>query len=180
MFIRAIGVLSKFSIPFMIVAIISYGIFRRVNVYESFLEGAKGGFTTAIKIIPSFIAMLVAIGVFRASGAMDILINLLRPITDILYIPGELISMMLMRPLSGSGAQGIMSELATSFGAESFISKTSAVMMGSSETTFYVLAIYFGSVSIKKQRHALTTGLTADLAGLLAAIIVSRIFFQLT
>lgn len=177
MFFKIMSILSKFSIPFMIVGIISYGMSKKINAYESFLEGAKGGFSTAVKIIPSFIAMLVAIGVFRESGAMDILINILEPITNILYIPGELVPMMLMRPLSGSGAQGILSELATNFGADSFIAKTAAVMMGSSETTFYVLAIYFGSVSIKKQRHALTTGLTADLAGLLAAIIVSRIFY---
>lgn len=179
MFFEIMGVLSKFSIPFIIIGIIIYGIYKRINVYESFLEGAKGGFSTAIKIIPSFIAMLVAIGVFRESGAMEILIKILKPITNILYIPGELLPMMLMRPLSGSGAQGMMSEFALNLGTDSFISKTAAVMMGSSETTFYVLAIYFGSVNIKKQRHALTTGLTADLAGLLAAIIVSRIFFQL-
>lgn len=161
----------------MIVGIIFFGLIKKVNVYESFLEGAKGGFSTAIKIIPSFVAMLVAIGVFRASGAMDILIKILKPITSILDIPGELISMMLMRPLSGSGAQGIMTELISNYGPESLIAKTSAVMMGSSETTFYVLAVYFGSVSIKKQRHALATGLTADAAGLISAIIISKIFF---
>ncbi len=176
MFIQILEMISAFAIPFMIVGIILFGLIKRVNVYESFLEGAKGGFSTAIKIIPSFIAMLVAIGVFRASGAMDILIQMLKPITNILDIPGELISMILMRPLSGSGAQGIMTELIKTYGPESLIAKTSAVMMGSSETTFYVLAVYFGSVSIKKQRHALTTGLTADAAGLISAIIISRIF----
>lgn len=179
MFFKIMSLLSQLSIPFMIVGIISYGMAKKINVYESFIEGAKGGFYTAIKIIPSFIAMLVAIGVFRESGAMDILINILKPITNILYIPGELLPMMLMRPLSGSGAQGIMSELAVNFGGDDFITKTAAVMMGSSETTFYVLAIYFGSINIKKQRHALSTGLTADIAGLLAAILVSRIFFSL-
>lgn len=177
MFIQIIEVISTFAIPFMIVGIIFFGLIKRVNVYECFLEGAKGGFSTAIKIIPSFIAMLVAIGVFRASGAMDILIQILKPITNILDIPGELISMMLMRPLSGSGAQGIMTELIKTHGPESLMAKTSSVMMGSSETTFYVLAVYFGSIGIKKQRHALATGLTADVAGLIAAIIISRVFF---
>lgn len=171
-------ILSKFAIPFMIVGIISYGLFKRVNVYESFLEGAKGGFTTAVKVIPSFVAMLVAIGVFRASGAMDYLIIGIRPIIQRFNIPAELVPMIIMRPLSGSGAQGTMSELAISHGPESLLARTAAVMMGSSETTFYVLAIYFASINIKKQRHALSAGLLADLAGLISAIYIARIFFN--
>ncbi len=171
-------IISKFAIPFMIVGIIFYGIVKNIPIYESFIEGAKDGFSTAIRIIPSFVAMLVAIGVFRESGAMEFFIKLITPIIEIFNIPGEVVPMILMRPLSGSGAQGIMSELATNYGAESILARTAAVMMGSSETTFYVLAVYFGSVSIKKQRHALSAGLIADLIGLISAIYITRIFFN--
>lgn len=177
MFINIMQIISKFAIPFMIVGIISYGMLKNIKVYDSFTEGAKDGFTTAIRIIPFFVAMLVAIGVFRASGAMDILIKGLLPITKLLKIPEEVFPMVLMRPLSGSGAQGIVSELATTHGPESMVARIAAVMMGSSETTIYILAVYFGSISIKKQRHALTTGLIADLAGLLAAVYITKIFF---
>lgn len=177
MLLKIINVLSKFAIPFMIVGIISFGIKRKVKVYESFIEGAKDGFTTAIRIIPSFVAMLVAIGVFRESGAMDLIVNIFSPILKLFNIPKELIPMIVMRPLSGSGAQGILSELAKTFGAESIIARTAAVMMGSSETTLYILAIYFGSVSIKKQRHALPACLFADLVGFISAIYISRLFF---
>ncbi len=177
MFLEIMQLLSKFAIPFMIVGIISYGIIKNVKVYESFTEGAKDGFATAIRIIPSFVAMLVAIGVFRESGAMDLLVKLLTPVIEIFKIPGEIVPMIFMRPLSGSGAQGIMSELATNYGPESLLARMAAVMMGSSETTFYVLAVYFGSISIKKQRHALSVGLIADLAGFVSAVYITRLFF---
>ncbi len=178
MFLEIMQILSKLAIPFMIVGIISYGMSKNIKVYESFVEGAANGFTTAIKIIPSFVAMFVAIGVFRESGAMDLLIKGLTPIMEIFHIPGEVVPMIFMRPLSGSGAQGIVSELATNYGPESLIARTAAVMMGSSETTFYVLAVYFGSVSIKKQRHALSAGLMADFAGLISAVYITRLFFR--
>jgi spore maturation protein B len=177
MFIEVMEILSRFAIPFMIVGIIFYGIIRNIKVYESFMEGAKDGFTTAIRIIPSFVAMLVAIGVFRESGAMDMLIKLFSPVIELFKIPGEVVPMIFMRPLSGSGAQGIMSELIKIHGPESLLGRTAAVMMGSSETTFYILAVYFGSVSIKKHRHALSAGLIADLVGLVSAVYVARIFF---
>lgn len=177
MFINTMQIISKFAIPFMIVGIILYGMAKKIKVYDSFTEGAKDGFATAIKIIPFFVAMLVAIGVFRASGAMDILIKTLSPITRFLNIPEEVFPMIFMRPLSGSGAQGIVSELATTHGPESVVARIAAVMMGSSETTVYILAVYFGSVSIRKQRHALTTGLITDLIGLLAAVYITNIFF---
>lgn len=178
MFFEIMQILSKFAIPFMIVGIISYGMSKNVPIYESFIEGAKDGFSTAIRIIPSFVAMLVAIGVFRESGAMDLLIKLITPVIETFQIPGEVVPMIIMRPLSGSGAQGIMSELATNYGPESILARTSAVMMGSSETTLYVLAVYFGSISIKKQRHALAAGLIADFAGLISAVYITRMFFN--
>lgn len=177
MFIEIIQFLSKIAIPLMIVGIISYGVSKNIKVYDSFTEGAKDGLTTAIRIIPFFVAMLVAIGVFRASGAMEYLIKGLTPITSLLNIPGEVVPMIFMRPLSGSGAQGIVSEMAIIHGPESILTRTVAVMMGSSETTIYILAVYFGSVSIKKQRHALASGLIADLVGVISAIYITKIFF---
>lgn len=177
MFIKAIEAISVFAIPFVIIVFVGYGLIKKINVYESFTEGAKDGFNTAVRIIPFLVAMLVAIGVFRASGALDLLTNALSPITSKIGMPGEVLPMAFMRPLSGGGAQGVMSDLVSTHGPESLIGRMSAVMMGSTETTFYVLAVYFGSVSIKRQRHALSVGLIADLAGVLAAVAVTRIFF---
>lgn len=178
MLLKLLESISQLAIPFMIVGIIAYGLKKNVKVYDAFVEGAKGGFATFIRILPSFVAMLVAIGVFRESGALDLLTKTLRPIVKTVNIPEEVVPMMIMRPLSGSGAQSIISQLARTYGPESLACRTAAVMMGSSETTLYVLAIYFGSISIKKQRHALASGLIADLVGFLSAVYVSRIFFN--
>lgn len=177
MFVKVIEAISKYAIPFIFLGITMYGLFKKVSVYEAFTDGAKEGFTTGVRIIPYLVAMLVAIGVFRASGALELLTKVLSPITNAIGMPGELLPMALMRPLSGGGAQGVMSELITTHGPESLIGRISAVMMGSTETTFYILAVYFGAVSIKKSRHALSAGLLADLAGLLTAVYVSRLFF---
>ncbi len=175
--VEVLNFISTYAILFIIVAIPSYGLIRKVNVYESFTNGAKEGFNVALKIIPYLVAMLVAIGIFRSSGAMDILLRGLKPITDLFNIPGELIPMAIMRPLSGGGASGIATSIMENQGVNSFAGTAAAVMMGSTETTFYVLAVYFGSVGIKKERHALLTGLTADLCGLIAAIVITKIMF---
>lgn len=177
MFIKILEAISIYAIPFIIISFIVFGLIKKVKVYESFTEGAKEGFNTAVRIIPFLVAMLVAIGVFRASGAMELLTKALSPITQMIGMPGEVLPMAIMRPLSGGGAQGLMADLVTTHGPESLIGRMSAVMMGSTETTFYVLAVYFGSVAIKKQRHALTVGLLADLSGVIAAVLVTRIFF---
>lgn len=177
MFIKVMETVSKYAIPFMFLGIVIYGLFKKVSVYEAFTDGAKEGFNTGVRIIPYLAAMLVAIGVFRASGAMELLTKALSPITNAIGIPGELLPMALMRPLSGGGAQGVMSELITTHGPESLVGRISAVMMGSTETTFYVLAVYFGAISVKKTRHALPAGLLADLAGILTAVYASRLFF---
>lgn len=177
MFVKIMEAISLYAIPLIIVGFIVFGLAKKVSVYESFTEGAKEGFTTAVRIIPFLVAMLVAIGVFRASGAMDVLTNLLSPITNKIGMPGELLPMAIMRPLSGGGAQGLMSDLLTTHGTESLIGRMAAVMMGSTDTTFYILAVYFGSVAVKKQRHALPVGLLADAAGLITAVIVTRLFF---
>lgn len=177
MFIKVIEAISNYAIPLIIVGFLVFGMSKKVKVYESFTEGAKEGFTTAVRIIPFLVAMLVAIGVFRASGAMGLLTKALSPITNLIGMPGEILPMAFMRPLSGGGAEGIMTDLITTNGPESLIGRMAAVMMGSTETTFYVLSVYFGSVSVKKQRHALPVGLLADLAGLITAVLVTRLFF---
>lgn len=177
MIIDFINDISKYAIPFILLSIPTYGFLKKVKVYESFTEGAKEGFDTAVRIIPFLVAMLVSIGVFRASGALDILVNLLSPITDLIGMPAETLPMAFMRPLSGGGATGIMSELITTHGPDSLIGRMVSVMMGSTETTFYVLAIYFGSVSIKKTRHALPAGLIADFVGIVTAVIVTNLVF---
>ncbi|WMM25110.1 spore maturation protein [Tissierella sp. MB52-C2] len=177
MFVEIMESISIYAIPVIIVGFILFGMAKKVKVYESFTEGAKEGFNTAVRIIPFLVAMLVAIGAFRASGAMELLTKALSPITNLIGMPGEVLPMAFMRPLSGGGAQGIMTDLITTHGTESLIGRMASVMMGSTETTFYVLAVYFGSIAVKKQRHALSVGLLADLAGLLTAVFVTRLFF---
>lgn len=177
MFIKIMEGISKYAIPFILLAIPTYGVFKKVKVYESFTEGAKDGFTTAIKIIPYLVAMLVSIGIFRASGAMEILTSALSPITSKIGMPGETLPMALMRPLSGGGASGIMNSLFETHGPDSLIGRMSSIMMGSTETTFYVLAVYFGAVSVRKTRHALPAGLIADGIGIIVAVLVTNMMF---
>lgn len=164
----------------IIIAFILAGIRKKINVYDAFIEGAKDGFTTAVRIIPYLVAILVGIGVFRASGAMDMLID------GIKYGVGvcggntdfvEALPTALMKPLSGSGARGMMIDSMTTYGADSFIGRLSCIFQGSTDTTFYVLAVYFGSVGVVKMRHAVTCGLLADLAGIIAAIAIAYMFF---
>ncbi len=168
--LNLVQAISIFAIPALVVFVIIYGAIRKVNVYEAFVEGAKEGFNVAVRIIPYLVAMLVAIGVFRAGGAMSILSALLSPVTSLIGMPAETIPMALMRPLSGSGALGVMSEIITAHGPDSLIGRMVSVMMGSGETTFYVLAVYFGSVSISKTRHAVPAGIVADVASILASV----------
>lgn len=172
-----INLLSVIAIPLMIITFLVWGFVKKVRVYEVFVEGAKDGFTTAIRIIPYLVAMLFAIGIFRASGAMDVLISMIAPLTNLIGMPPETLPMALMRPLSGSGSLGIMTELMKVHGPDSFIGILSSTLYGSSETTFYILAVYFGSVNIKNTRHAVPVGLLADLAGVLAAVFICRLLF---
>ena len=177
MFENIVNAISLYAIPFIIVSIVLFGAFKKVNVYETFTDGAKDGFTTAISIIPFLVGMLVAIGVFRASGALDLITNALTPITNKIGMPGEVLPMALIRPLSGGGASGVMNELFATYGPDSLIGKMASVMNGSTETTFYVLAVYFGAVGIKKTRHALPAGLIADAVGLITAVVVTNMMF---
>ena len=176
-FIKTINFISTFSIPLIFLFIVSYGFLKGIKLYEAFTEGAKEGFTTAIRVIPFLTGMLVAIGIFRASGAMDYLTLILSPLTNLIGMPSEVLPMALMRPLSGGGANGIMNSLFNKYGPDSLIGTMASIMSGSTDTTFYILAVYFGSINIKKTRHALPAGLTADVAGLMAATIITNIIF---
>lgn len=164
----------------VIVSFILAGLWKRVNVYDAFIEGAKEGFTTAVRIIPYLVAILVAVGVFRASGAMDMAIGGIRRGVEWLGLNSDFVGGLptaFMKPLSGSGARGMMLEAMKTYGADSFVGRLSCILQGSTDTTFYILAVYFGSVSIKYTRHAVACGLLADLIGTMAAIAVCYLFF---
>ena len=165
----------------IIVAFILAGVRKRINVYDAFIEGAKEGFNTAIRIIPYLVAMLVAIAVFRASGAMDVLIGSIRWLIASLGVDARFVDALptaIMKPLSGSGARGMMVDAMNTYGADSFVGRLSCIFQGSTDTTFYILAVYFGSVGIRKTRHAVACGLLADLAGVIAAIAIAYFFFS--
>ncbi len=170
--------LSIIAIPFLIIFFIGYGAFKKVKVYEQFVEGAKEGFSIAIKILPYLVAMLVAIGIFRAGGAMQWLITVLTPVTTLIGMPAEALPMALMRPLSGSGSLGLMTEIIQVHGPDSFIGILVSTFYGSTETTFYVLAVYFGAVNIKNTRHAVPVGLIADICGILGALFIVKLLFS--
>ena len=164
----------------IIVAFILAGVRKKVNVYDAFIEGAKEGFTTAVRIIPYLVAILVGIGVFRASGAMDMLISGIAKGVEACGGNTDFVAALptaLMKPLSGSGARGMMVDAMTTYGADSFVGRLSCIFQGSTDTTFYILAVYFGSVGVKHTRHAVSCGLLADLAGIIAAIFICYLFF---
>lgn len=164
----------------IIISFIVAGVRKKINVYESFIDGAKDGFQTAVRIIPYLVAILVAIGVFRASGAMDMLIGMINDGVSLLGVDTQWVEAMptaLMKPLSGSGARGMMVDAMTTYGADSFVGRLSCVFQGSTDTTFYILAVYFGSVGVRHTRHAVSCGLLADLAGIIAAIAICYMFF---
>ena len=165
----------------IIIFFILLAVIRRVNVYEAFIDGAKDGFHVAVKIIPYLIAILVAVGVFRASGAMDMLVNLIRNVIESLGMNADFTGALptaFMKPLSGSGARGMMVDAMNAYGADSFPGRVASVLQGSTDTTFYIIAVYFGAVGIKNIRYTLICGLIADIAGILAAIILSYLFFH--
>src|SRR5256885_9858362 len=175
--IELLKILSTLAVPLVILVIVTAGAIRRVKVYEEFVEGAKEGFTTAVRIIPYLVAMLVAIGMFRASGAMDILTKAISPVTDALGFPSELMPLAIVRNLSGSGSLGLMTDIMKAHGPDSFLGRLSGALMGSHETTFYVLAVYFGSVGIKRTRHAPLAGIFSDIVALVMSVILVRWLF---
>ncbi|MFO7853196.1 MAG: nucleoside recognition domain-containing protein [Bacteroidota bacterium] len=171
---------ANFILFSIIIAFIVLGLLKKINVYETFIEGAKDGFKIAIRIIPFLVAILVAIGVFRASGAMDVLIDGLKYALDSMGIDTRFTGALptaLMKPLSGAGARGMMVDAMSTYGADSFVGRLASTVQGATDTTFYIIAVYFGSVGIKNTRHAVTCGLIADFAGIIAAIFIGYLFF---
>ena len=160
---------SAWIMPGLIFGMVGSGVIRGVPVYKTFVDGAKEGFQLGIMIIPYLVAILSAIAMFRASGGLGLMVDLISPITEMILLPGEALPLALLRPLSGSGAFGITAGLIDTHGPDSYIGQLVSTMNGSTETTFYVLAVYFGSVGVTRYRHALWAGLTADIVGVLAS-----------
>jgi spore maturation protein B len=176
-FVHIVDAVSKLSIPLMLSIFPLYAILRGVKVYEEFVDGAKEGFDVAVRIIPYLVAILVAIGMFRAAGGIDLLSKALAPAMLAIGFPTDLLPLVLMRPLSGSGTLGIFTELVKQLGPDHLIVRMAGTIFGSTETTFYVLAVYFGSVAVKKTRYALPAGLIADTVGVIASVIVCKMVF---
>lgn len=179
-----VGLYSAFGANLLLLSIIAgfivAGLRKRINVYEAFIDGAKDGFKTAVTIIPYLVAMLVAVGMFRASGVMDALVGGIADFFGWIGVNADFVGALptaLMKPLSGSGARGMMVDAMKTYGADSFVGRLSSTIQGATDTTFYILAVYFGSVGIKRTRHAVACGLIADLTGIVAAILVSYVFF---
>lgn len=174
---HAVNVFSLWILPVMLLTFIVAALYKKIPLYDTFIDGAKEGFSIGVKIIPYLVGILVAIGMFRASGAIEFLAHALAPALNLIGMPADILPLAIIRPLSGSGALGITTEIANQYGGDSYMARLAAVMTGSSETTLYVIAVYFGSVGISKIRHALIAGLVADIAGILASIFICRLVF---
>ncbi|GIO06939.1 spore maturation protein B [Brevibacillus reuszeri] len=172
-----VSLLSLWAIPVMIAFVLLYGWSKRVAVYETFVEGAKGGLTTTIRILPHLIAMMVAVTMFRESGALELLLSAIRPALDAVHFPEEIVPLALLRPMTGTGSLAIATDLIAQYGPDSFLGRLAATMQGSTDTTLYVLTVYFGAVGIRNSAYALKVGLWSDLAGVIfSLIIVSYVF----
>lgn len=166
------NIIVLFILPVIIVGIVAYGMVRKVAIYEDFVVGAKDGFEIAVRIIPYLVAILFAIGMFRASGAMDWMIMGLRPLLGLVGFPAEVLPMAIIRPLTGSGSVGVMADMIATYGEDSIFVKMAGTMFGSTETTFYVIAVYFGAVGVRKTKYAVQAGLIADLTGVIMAVVI--------
>lgn len=175
--VAVFSTVSAWAIPVLISAVIIYAAVKKIPIFDTFVEGGKEGFAIAVSLIPYMVGMLVAMGVFRESGAFDLFVSLISPITDLLGIPGEVVPLAIMRPISGNGALAITADIMQRFGPDSVIGLIAATMQGSTDTTFYILTVYFGTVGIKKVRYSMTVGLLADLVGFLAAVIICQLVF---
>ncbi|MDD9148626.1 spore maturation protein [Sporolactobacillus sp. CQH2019] len=169
--------LSVWLIPSLIGIILLYGTYKRIPSYEAFVEGGKEGFSLAVSIMPFLVGMLTAIAVFRASGAMDALIHFIEPLLAAVGMPPEVVPLAILRPISGTGALGLMSDLIKTHGPDSFIGRLASVMQGSTDTTFYVVTVYFGAVGIQKIGDALKVGLLADAVGVICAVLIVTLAF---
>ena len=177
-FLRIIGAISLLAVPFTLAFFPLYAAVRGIKVYEEFVEGAKEGFQVALRIIPFLVAMLVAIYMLRGSGGLDLLTDALRKPLGWIGFPTELLPLTLLRPLSGSGTLALFTDLVAHYGPDSFIARTAGTIFGSTETTFYVIAVYFGSVAVRRTRHAIAAGLTADLTGVIVSVAICRLMFR--
>jgi spore maturation protein B len=174
---QILGAISLWAIPVLLVFIPLFGIARNIKVYDVFIEGAKEGFQVAVRIIPFLVGILVAIGMFRGSGAMDLLTEALRPLLSATRFPPEIFPLVILRTLSGSGSLALTTDLVKQFGPDSLIGRTAATIYGGSETTFYVLAVYFGAVGVKRTRHAIPSALVGDLVAAIVAVAVCSWMF---
>lgn len=174
---QIISLISLWFIPVLIGFILLYGTLKKVPTYETFVEGGKEGIKMAVSIIPFLVGMMVAISIFRASGALDFMVDFIRPGLEKVGIPADIIPLAIIRPISGNAALGMTSDLIATHGPDSFIGRLASTLQGSTDTTFYVLTVYFGAVGIKKMGDALKVGLLADIAGFIAAIVVVTIMF---
>ncbi len=172
-----LNLISLWALPVLLITVLTIGILKKVPIYEEFTEGAKDGFKVAVNIIPYLVAIIVGISMFRASGAVEMIANGMASVLSKFNVPTDTLPLMIVRSLSGSAALGVFSDIAHNSGADSFATKLAAVMVGSSETTFYVLAVYFGAVGISKIRYALIVGLLADIIGIVAAVLVCNLMF---
>ncbi len=169
--------ITLWVVPGLILFALLYASYRRVKVFDTFIEGAREGFGMSVRLIPFLVGMIVAIGLFRESGAMQLLSNLLIPVLNIIGIPADILPLAIMRPVSGSSALAITTEIMNTFGADSLIGRMASTMQGSTDTTLFILTVYFGAVGIKKTRHALNVGLMADAVGIIAAVLVCQMVF---
>ncbi|WP_053954868.1 spore maturation protein [Inediibacterium massiliense] len=168
--VSLLQIISVMMLPMMITIILGHGIIKKIDIYETFVEGAKEGFKTSIRIMPYLIAIFLAIGIFKDSGSLSLFIKIFSPITNALGIPKEVLPLVFMRPVSGSGALGVVSDLLNTYGPDSFIGRVSSTMMGSSETIFYTMAIYFGAIGIKDSRHTLLAAILSHIGAVIASV----------
>lgn len=164
-------------IPLLLAAVAVYGMGKRVNIYAALTHGAEEGLTVLLRVAPALVGLLTAVSMFRASGAMEYLSGLFAPVLELLGVPPETVPLMLVRPVSGNGALAVASDLMSAYGPDSYIGRVAAVMLGSTETTFYTIAVYFGSAGIQRTRHTVPAALAADLTGFVAAALAVRLFF---
>ncbi|WP_026477262.1 spore maturation protein [Alkaliphilus transvaalensis] len=169
---------SVMAIPVMMTVILLHGYIKKVNLYDAFVEGAEEGFKTAIRIMPYLIAIFLAIGLLRKSGGMELVVNLLAPITRFLGIPSEVLPLALMRPFSGSGALGVLADIIESYGPDSFVGRVASTMMGSAETIFFTMAVYFGAVGVQKSRHTVGAALISHFAAVIASVFICSLMFR--
>lgn len=169
---------SNIAVPFIFMTILILGILKSVNVYDVFVEGAKEGLNTTIRIIPNLVGLIVAVGVFRESGAMDVLTYIFSPLCHMVGIPREVLPLVVLRPISGSASLALVADIMKNYGADSYIGRLASTIMGSTETIFYTLTVYFGSIGIKNIKHTLICALIADAAGVLAAVWICKVIFN--